>query len=490
MFRAISRRWRRNVAGSDYPDRYWRLLAYRRVLEGTLYDDLPYDFHEEYTDGGEYIPLRDRAPSVRYNLCRTVVDDSVSLLFSEAHFPTIDCDDVPAREAMLALVKHTNLNATMIDAAIRGSIGSAAVLFQVLLGRPFFSVLDVLTLTPEWDREAPDTLVRVTERYRVSGRELRAAGYQVDDRELDARFWFQRIWDARAETWFVPWLEDDAVPVVDVGRSVQHGLGFCPVVWIKNLPGGDAVDGACTFRGAIETSVEIDYQLSQAGRGLKYSSEPTLLIKEPAGAPLEPERKHGGGNALVLSEGGDAKLLEIDGGASQAVIEYVRTLRELALESIHGNRASPERLTAAQSGRAMELMNQGLVWLADNLRISYGEDALLRLLRMVVVASGRYPLMVAGEALPKLDPNVKLVLKWPRFYAPTAEDLRADAMTLQVLGQAGHISEETAVKSLASNYDIEDVPAELARIEADRQRAADRMTAEGVQMQDKVSEPV
>ena len=32
---------------------------------------------------------------------------------------------------------------------------------------------------------------------------------------------------------------------------------------------------------------------------------------------------------------------------------------------------------AAQSGRALELMNQGLIWLADNLRVSYGEGALL-----------------------------------------------------------------------------------------------------------------
>jgi len=32
------------------------------------------------------------------------------------------------------------------------------------------------------------------------------------------------------------------------------------------------------------------------------------------------------------------------------VIEYVRCLRELALESVHGNRASAERIAAAQSG--------------------------------------------------------------------------------------------------------------------------------------------
>jgi hypothetical protein len=107
----------------------------------------------------------------------------------------------------------------------------------------------------------------------------------------------------------------------------------------------------------MHTQVEIDYQLSQVGRGLKYSSDPTLLLKDPS-LP-DGELIKGAGNALVVSEKGDARLLEIGGTASAAVIEYVRTLRELALESIHGNRASPDKVAAAQSGRALELLNQG-----------------------------------------------------------------------------------------------------------------------------------
>ena len=159
---------------------------------------------------------------------------------------------------------------------------------------------------------------------------------------------------------------------------------------------------------AIETQIEIDYQLSQAGRGLKYSSDPTLLIKEPA--TTDSEIIKGAGNALVVSEKGDAKLLEIGGTASAAVIEYVRTLRELALESVHGNRANADRLTAAQSGRALELMNQGLIWLADNLRISYGEGALLSLARMVLRASQIYRLRAMGRELPAMDPVARLSL--------------------------------------------------------------------------------
>ena len=77
-------------------------------------------------------------------------------------------------------------------------------------------------------------------------------------------------------------------PIIDTARSVSHKLGAVPIVWIKNLPGlpttGDSADGACTFAAAMHTQVEIDYQLSQAGRGLKYSSDPTLLLKDhPSG---------------------------------------------------------------------------------------------------------------------------------------------------------------------------------------------------------------
>jgi hypothetical protein len=452
-----------------YPPRARTLDILGRVLDGKLYDVLPYQFHEERGAGGEYIPLRNRRPSVRYALCRVVVEDSVSLLFSEGHFPTIDCPDRTIRAALADIAKESRLNLTMTEAAMRGSIGSVAVLMRVLGGRIFFDVVETTYLTPEWDPQEPDTLLRVTEKYMVSGSLLAAGGYDIAD--PGCNYWFVRAWDADSETWFTPLPVGSTLePSIDEGRSVQHGLGFVPMVWIRNLPGpsstGDVVEGACTFRAAIETQIEIDYQLSQAGRGLKYSSDPTLLIKEPA--TTDNEIIKGAGNALVVSEKGDARLLEIGGTASAAVIEYVRTLRELALESIHGNRANADRLTAAQSGRALELMNQGLVWLADNLRVSYGEGALLSLARMILRASQVYQLRAMGRELPALDPMQRLSLNWPRWYPTTADDRQKDAQTLSTLANAGQISRETAVKAIADTFDIEDLPAELARIAADR----------------------
>jgi hypothetical protein len=209
----------------DYPPRTRTLDVLRRVLDGRFYDVLPYQFHEERGAGGEYIPLRNRRPSVRYALSRVVVEDSVSLLFSEGHFPTIDCADSVVRDAFADLVKESRLNLIMTDAAIRGSIGSVAVLMRVLHGRVFFNVLDTLFLQPSWDPNEPDTLAGVTERYKVPGTLLATNGYDIDDPALD--HWFMRTWDQQSETWFLPIPTDsDSAPLIDQARSVQHGLGF------------------------------------------------------------------------------------------------------------------------------------------------------------------------------------------------------------------------------------------------------------------------
>ena len=307
----------------DLPARARDLDILERVLENRLYDALPYEFHEERSAGGDYIPLRLRRPSVHYALARVVVEDSVALLFSEGHFPSIESADRGVRDVVGALARSTRLNSVMTEAALRGSVGSVAILLRVLRRRPYLMVMQTAYLTPRWDPEAPDTLISVTERYKVSGAALLAQGYEAVDPEVT--YWFGRCWDAVWETWFVPVVVGQGdLEVPDPARSVRHGLGFVPIVWIRNLPGGVGVDGACTFRAAIETSIEIDYQLSQAGRGLKYSSDPTLLIREPAG--LDGRMVRGAADALVVSEKGDAKLLEIGGTASQAVIEYVRDL--------------------------------------------------------------------------------------------------------------------------------------------------------------------
>ena len=457
----------------DYPERTYRVQSLTRVIDGTLYDALQHPFSEEKGKNEEYVPLSARRPSARTRICATVVNDSVSLLFSEGHFPTVECADEATRDALTKVIKEAQLNAVMIDAATRGSVGSVAIHMRVLEQRVFFEALSTAYLTPTWKKTAPDTLESVTERYKLTGQELRDAGYTVADDDLKATFWFQRIWDSQAETWFLPQTKEDAKkgakPKPDLARTTAHGLGFVPMAWVRNLPGGDSIDGAPTFPPeAVDVQIEADYLLSQGGRGLKYQSDPTLHIKEPAFAEQGGAVVKGAANALITSAEGDAKLLEISGEAAGAVMEWVKGLRDIALEGAGGNRSNPDKLSSAQSGRAMELMHQSLIWLADKLRISYGEGALLDLLQMVVKAAQKTALKdKKGRALGKLNADEDLTLKWPKWFAPTYADQQTQAMTLDVLRGAGLLSQETSVKSLASDYDIEDTEAELSRIKAD-----------------------
>ncbi|MDT8871593.1 hypothetical protein RAA17_12175 [Komagataeibacter rhaeticus] len=86
-----------------------------RVRDCTQYDDIPNPFSSEYNGAGEYIPLDKRRPSVRTNMCATVVDESASLVFGEMHWPSLTAEDETVPGVMAALDRECALPAVMIE---------------------------------------------------------------------------------------------------------------------------------------------------------------------------------------------------------------------------------------------------------------------------------------------------------------------------------------------------------------------------------------
>ena len=85
-------------------------------------------------------------------------------------------------------------------------------------------------------------------------------------------------------------------------------------------------------------------------------------------------------------------------------------------------------------------MNQSLVWVADKLRTNYG-DALMAILRMLLMANQVYPVKVRDnyyERAALLKPDaVKINLKWPSWYQPTAADHANKATAIKTNRDAG-----------------------------------------------------
>lgn len=471
----------------DLSDRAKMIDLLTRVYEGEIYDHLRYFFFQERDGSNNYIPIHKRQPSTKVNFCKLVVDTSVSLLFGTDHFPAIVHKDDSVRDQLENVIKYYNLQELMILAATIGAIGSVCIFIRVFEGVLNFEARTTKYLTPIFDKKYPRKLKKLNERYKVKGSILLQSGYTEQQiKKPNGIYWFEREWDDVSETYYLPYLcnDKDAQRQPDTKRSTQHGLGFVPVLWIKNLPNvkPDSVDGACTFPvSVVDCQIEFDYQMSQLGRALKYAGDPLLVLKlqddmgviEANATPDEngtPKVVRSAANSLILSEKDDAKLLEISGDGAAAVLEYTRTLREYIMECLQGNRSNADKINAAQSGKAMQAMNQALIWLADKLRISYGESGFIDLLNMIIAISNLpgKGIDIGNGLLQNLDPNEKITLRWPAWYPDTPGDKVQSANALKTLSDGGFISTETGTKVIADNYQIVDIAGERTLIEADQ----------------------
>ena len=466
----------------DFPERYYNLFLFKKILEGSLYDCFQYPYSSEYIGPDtlpKYVPEQDRAPSVTtgLNVMRSVVEQSVGFLFGEDRFPDFLIEDETTKTWVENVVKDTHLVRVMQDAVTKGSIGSVAVQVKVLNDRFFLVVYDTVFLTPTFDKKQPDKLVGIEEKKKVKGKDLKQAGYDIEDSDIDKWFWFRRVWDDTDETWYQPWsttADPDFVPRIDDNRSVNHRLGMVPFVWIRNLVGSDSdIDGRCTFEPAIENCVQIDYALSRADRALKYNADPLTLFKVRNPTQIG-DFVRTSGNAIVVGVDGDAKILEVSGDAANAILDTVEVLKDEAMQAIHGSRADPDKLAVSQSSVAQRMLYLPMVQLASHLRVQYGEIGLVQLLRMMMVIANQMPVKILGKFGPKPSIDADIMLSWNDFFPPTPFDQQQVSQTMLTLVQAGILSKRTALANLRKYFEFGDIDLEVAQISKEQDETDQR----------------
>ena len=494
----------REGLANSYPlgtsERFKLLDAYERVLNGTIYDHLQYPYSNE-TDGGTYIPMMQRRPAVIYALPSIVVGQCAALMFGDEQSPTIRCwsqeGDNPfeaVEKAIETIVDRCDLEACMLEAVETGAPGSVAIICRSVGDERelYWEVQAGKFCRPVYDSANPLRLIGLVQIYPTKAKDLFEAGYTRDeivdpgqkpeDIRPEADYWvrieFDRLWERRfipmsasryqqigthdAHGRLVQWVPDEK-------RSVSHEFGVVPVVYIRQFT-SKGIDGICLFGKIVDICYEIDYQLSQRGRGLRYSADPLLAISRGelasqniTGPIGEDALRDSSGkvaktaaNILDLEAGAKAEVLEITGQGLQEMGEHIKQLREYALEVLGGMKSSSEHEKGVQSGKALDKLWEVLRLLVKRLRIPYGNRGLLPLIRLIMAGIARGAIVVPDVNPSDVDPKAPMRLIWPQMSVPQGAELLAEAEALVYLGggttrEGYRVLDDDTVTRLAAN---------------------------------------
>lgn len=447
-----------------------KLNAY---YEGTQYDELqPWEASNQ--EGAPYTPIRKRKPRVIYNLPKRICVTFASKLVGENVFPTFKIEgtgqqEVEDQEFLKLLVEESGLR-TVMPAAMRrmGAAGAVLLRFRINnFGAIRMEVFDSNYCYPTFDDNGELESVRIR--------------YTYDDpleQDKDGKAvekWFQLDLGKGSDILYDnPVYKKDSAPQFIVKNQVDHQLGFVQAEWFASCEDRHHMDGESLLGGgACSMFDEINYSLSQSSQAVSYAQEPQLTFSGmDVGAVSQLERTST--RAWNLGREGKAGFLE----AGLEAVERAQDMRDrvrLAVQDVTRIvLQDPEKLVgSAQSGRALEILNEPLVDLITEIRPLVGKRMSSVLLKLAVACMRNVreglpaPVQLPSNYVPMNFPTMKLV--WPKIFEETTEDIQKRVAIAVSAANANVVSRVKAIEFIARHFNITDVEAEIALIEGQKQ---------------------
>lgn len=447
-----------------------------------------------FYDAGSTFPIKYRRPSTPYHLRKVVPDRFTGLLFSERRHPTLRVEGDPLTEDYIrALAETSRLWPALIQArTYGGAMGTVVTGFQFTKGRPVVEVHDPRWCIPTFKDRYTLKLEKLEKRYM----------YPVDEQDPETgawkqvSYWYRRIIDEERDILFKPVRVDDEAPQWEPAEEVEHGFGFCPVVWTQNLPVQDDIDGDPDCMGIEELCCEIDALLSQATKGVLANCDPTLRIITDYDLS---QIAKGSDNALKLPAGSSADYMEMSGSGPKAALELADKLRTLALEVAQCVLDHPD--AGSRTATEVERVYSSMLAKADILREQYGQKCILPLMEMMVEAVKILqkprrteqgivrqtvdlpPRITAQEdgtverAARELGPGGTLTLVWPGYFAPTLTDAEVATRAAAAANAAGLLDKEHATTFVAPHFGVENVKDVLAKVKKEQDELIEQQNA-------------
>lgn len=327
---------------------------------------------------GSALPLKFRRPSAPYALVKVIVDRFTGLLFSENRHPEIKVDGDPVTQDWLrALADATRVWQNMIQArTFGGAMGSVAVGFQFIEGKPVIEVHDPRWCTPAFT-EHGSTVMRSLEKRYIYPKEERDPTTGRWETKL---YWYRRTIDETSDVLYQPAPVDEGdEPQWVEAKRADHHFSFCPVIWVQNLPLQDSEDGDPDCAPAVYDNVEaIDALIAQANRGIIANCDPTIVITSKA--EMAGSISVGSDNAIRVPEG-DAKFLELQASGPKAAMELAGQLREHVLEMTSCVLEHPD--VAGKTATEVSRNYEAMFAKSDVLREQYGQKCVVPLFEMM-----------------------------------------------------------------------------------------------------------
>lgn len=431
--------------------------------DSEQYDDLQ-DWDEacEYQD---YVSIRKRKPRVIYNLPKAVVNKVAAKLVGEASFPKFIIEDDDDDTAFFRIVqKACKFRRSMID-PIKHMLVSGAVFVRYYLvnGNTVIEYAKSKYCYPVFDGAGQLESIDIK--------------YVYDDQaDLDKngkpikKWYLLTLTKTQDIAYDNPEFRPGVRPDFKVVATADHGLGWVQGEWLVTHSDKFDFDGYGIFSEILDFCDELNYSLSQTSQAVQYNQEPQLTVngmdEDEIDSLIKSSQK-----AWSLGREGEAKYLETDLKSVEQAQKVREEMRNRALEVVRIVLQDPEKeAKAAQSGKALEILNAPLVELVDELR-TYIEPLLTQLLIKIAMTCLHF--IALGEETAVQVPagymptSLDITVQWPPMFPVTIDDIVKIATACQTFSTANVVSRESLTRWVASATSIIDnADEELKKIEA------------------------
>lgn len=483
------------VARGNMSPRYLFLDKLEQYVETTQYNDRKAGWFD-----ADDVPLWERKPCIAYPIVRSAIASNVDLCLGKGRFNGVKSGNEAIDGALAEAFRQCRFYRLSREAlAMAQGSRSVAVIFGARNGLVCSNTAKAKWCTPQLNADGECSSLDI--RYPFIGTERRPDGSLRAVTKL-----YRRLIDMERDVTFKPALADisGVEPDWEPQETIEHGLGFCPVVWYPHLKPCQAhieFDGRAIHEYALDEIEALDMALSQRHRVALYSepqpyeigvskgNNPTAtgrtanVPSTPHGgaegpnnlrtgsyvmdAGVQHARKKGPGHVWqYTNENAKVGYLTVPGDATKSLDDDARDLRIKVAESLSVVFLDPENIKFATttSGKALATLKQRQLDRCDQIRDDMEDSLLVPSAKMALRIHSIYS---GGTVSESQLSELQLAAQWGDYFEPDQMEKESVVRSILAARDGKLITHERAIREAAAIYPEADIEAVVAELTSD-----------------------